>query len=96
MACAHCFSTHPPTLPPRLFEDINVCINGFSQFLYVPHEERLFCFLLEERFALVLGSGLWRLEMRSWMDVMETVGSQRKFQNFRKLWVIAIRDNWNC
>ena len=46
------------------FKEIKVCINGFSQFLYVPNEVRLFSFLLNERFAL--GLGLWRLGRRSW------------------------------
>ena len=45
------------------FEDIKVCINGFSQFLYVLSEVRLFSLLLSERFAL--GLGLWRLGRRS-------------------------------
>ena len=46
------------------FKEIKVCINGFSQFLYVPNKVRLFSFLLNERFAL--GLGLWRLGRRSW------------------------------
>ena len=37
------------------FEDIIVCINEFAQFLYVPHDVRLFSLLLNERFAFGLG-----------------------------------------
>ena len=45
------------------FEDIRVCINGFSQFFYVPNEVRLLSPLLNERFAL--GLGQLRLTRRS-------------------------------
>ena len=44
-------------------KEIKVCINSFSQFLYVPNEVRLFSFLLNERFDL--GPGLWRLGRQS-------------------------------
>ena len=38
-------------------KEIKVCTNGYSQFLYVPNEVRLFSFLLNERFALGLDCG---------------------------------------
>ena len=50
------------------FKDIKVCINGFSQFCYVPNEVRLFILLRNERFAL--GFGLWRLGRRSWAQYL--------------------------
>ena len=72
------------------FGNIKVCIDGFSQFLYVPYEVRLFSLLLNKKNALGLPSST----VATWKALVHSVQhlAAELFGNFS--WVSAIPINW--